>query len=97
MASRIGASECAAARYDGWHSTQEYAQVQAERPVLDIGQIEDHHFLEIQTASTADLPEAGHARRHLQPFQVPRLVLFHLGRQRRSGPDQAHVALENVE
>src|SRR5215831_17670331 len=78
-------------------SLPEDLQVKGEGPVLHVTQVEPFRLVPGQIRPTADLPQAGDARldRQPAPHMVP--VLRHLDGQRRAGPDQRHVAEQDVE
>src|SRR5690242_1575970 len=51
-----------AAQY-GWQGSGEDAQVQPERPIVDVLQVQTDPVVEPEIAAAADLPQAGQARR----------------------------------
>src|SRR5207249_1707631 len=70
---------------------------QQKGPVVNIGEVELHPVFEADLVAATDLPEASHAGFHTQPAPLPTLVACHFLWQRRSGTNQAHVALQNIE
>src|SRR5436190_4459288 len=82
---------------DRRNGTQQDAQVEPERAVLDVLEIEPHPLAEAQGTAPADLPQAGDAGLHVEPAQLPGLVLLDFLRNRGARADQAHVPLEHVE
>src|SRR5947209_694369 len=77
---------------------QENLEVQPQRPILGVVQIQADHIVEAGPAAAADLPQAGDARLHLQnPAPVPQVVSLKLVGDGRTRSDQRHFTLENVD
>src|SRR5438270_7892844 len=77
---------------DGAH---QQPQVEPQRPVLDVRQVELHHLGVGESVAAGDLPITGHARAHAVPAAVHRAKGVSVHRQR-ARPDVAHVAAEHV-
>src|SRR5919205_4157781 len=70
--------------------------VEGERPVLYVVEVQPHHLFEGEVAAAADLPVAGHAGDGPEP---PLVRLFHeieVPDGQRPGADQAHLPFEYV-
>src|SRR5262249_8379105 len=78
------------------HRAEQDLDVEAERPSIDVSEIQTHPVLEVHAVAAGDLPEAGDSRLHGEAPALPALVLLDLLRDRRARPDEAHVALEHV-
>ena len=73
-------------------------EIQARAPVVDVGQVHLHPFLEGDlVAPRGGLPDAREPRLHRQAPALPGFVLRHLGRNRRPRPHQAHLAAQHKE
>src|SRR5215204_3178730 len=72
-------------------------EVEPERPVLDVEEVEPDHLVEREPVATRHLPEPRHPRLHVEPFAVPERVRLDLVRNRGSRPDQTHVATQDVQ
>src|SRR4051812_16730814 len=79
---------------DGPHGLPEDHQVEGERPVLDVADVDAHRLVPRQVRAAADLPEAGDARLHEQPAGHVEAVLLHLAGDVRTRADEAHTAAE---
>src|SRR5258706_14478550 len=87
----------AAARKDGRDRAEEDLGVERKAPVVDVGEVQRHPFLEARDVVPArDLPEAGHAGLHREPAPLPALVARHLVGKRRPRADERHLALQDV-
>src|SRR5687767_7556465 len=78
---------------DGFH---ENLEIEAQRPVVDVLQVEFHPLLEVDRVPARDLPEAREAGADAEAAPSPGLVLRHFGGHRRTGTHEAHVAAEDV-
>ena len=65
--------------------------------MLDVVEIELHHFVERNAAPPAHLPKPGEPRPHLEPELVPFLVVLELVLQGRPRPHDGHLSLEDVD
>ena len=72
-------------------------QVEQQRPVVDVEQVEAAVGLERRVVPGLDLPQAGDAGAHLVAGLQLGGELGDLGRQRRPRADEAHVAAQHVE
>src|SRR5260370_8067909 len=61
----------------------EDTQVQAQAPILDVGEIEVHVDLERRTVASGNLPETGHAGFHVKAPVVVKFVMAGLVRRMR--------------
>src|SRR5512133_1732529 len=52
---------------------EEDRDVEPDRPVLEVVEVEPHEIVEREVAAAGDLPQAGHAREHVVAAAVPRL------------------------
>src|SRR5690606_6129827 len=86
----------AAAAYDGAKRPAENDQVQPERPLTDVRDVQPQAIVEVQLIPAGDLPEARDSGLHLEPCRVPQPI--GIGAEGRgAGPDQAHVSQQDVE
>src|SRR5438105_10096023 len=82
---------------DRGRGRQQDLDVGPQRPSPRVPQIQAHHVVEGGAAAAGNLPESGDSGLGFeQPTTMPRLVLLDLVGQRRSGPDQPHLAATNV-
>ena len=61
-AARSAHSERAAAREHGRHGLDEDAEVEEDRPALEVEEVQPHEVVEVQLRAAGDLPQAGDAR-----------------------------------
>src|SRR5579884_1123781 len=87
----------AAAEEHSGNRLQQYLDVQAQAPVLDVEQVHEHHLVEVEVTAPAHLPQPGNAAGHLQSCLLPVLVALDFGWLRRPWTDDAHVAAQHVE
>src|SRR5690554_3161184 len=67
-----------ASRDDEYRPEEDF-EIQQERPVTYVAEVQPHHLVKSRSAATLDLPKAGHSGPYfLQPSHVPRLVLLGL-------------------
>src|SRR5262249_59813329 len=59
----------------GRHRLDEDRDVEPERPVLEVVEVEPHEVVVGQVAPAGDLPEAGHPGQHVRAPPVPRREL----------------------
>ena len=59
--------------------------------------VEPDEIVELEAGSSRDLPEARHPREHVVPRLVPLLEQCVVAERERARPDEAHLALEDVE
>ena len=78
-------------------SHPENLDIEPERPVVDVPDIVFEFFLPADGIATIDLRPAGDAGAHLVAAGLFRRVAVEVFHQQRARPDQAHVALEDVE
>ena len=71
--------------------------VERERPVLDVEDVEALVRVERRVVAGLDLPQAGDARRHRLAGEQILVELGDLRRQRRPRADEAHLAAQHVE
>src|SRR6266852_6778946 len=74
----------------------EDAQVQAQTPVLDVGEIKVQVEFERRTVASGNLPETGDARFHVKPPVVVKFVMADLVNRMRAGSNQAHLPAQHV-
>src|SRR5215218_5217447 len=68
-------------------------EVETQRPLVDVLQVERDPVVEAELASAAHLPEAGHPGRGAEPAHEPRLVEeLHVAHGHRSRTHERHVA-----
>src|SRR6476660_7704967 len=72
-------------------------QIVRDGPILDVEEVEANVVVERQLAAASRLPEARDAGADLESIAVPVLVGSDLLGERRPGPDQAHLALQDVQ
>src|SRR5437868_3477757 len=81
----------------GRNRPQHDADVEPERPVLNVLAIQSHDLLEVHDmAATTHLPKTRDARLGTKPPKVVRLVVLEIGFEERTGSHEGHVAPENV-
>src|SRR5437867_688581 len=78
------------------HRAGQDLQVEAERPVLDVVDVEHDPFVEAELAATADLPQAGDAGYDLEAAPLPLFVALDLVGDRWTWPNQAHLTPQHV-
>lgn len=77
---------------------EENFNIQLERPVVYILQVQIHPLVEAQVVAVwLYLPDAGDARLHGETPSVPDVVLGYFRRKGRPRADEAHLAFEYVE
>src|SRR3954447_10862644 len=86
-----------ARRQHGKDRLPEDLQVEGERPVLDVVEVESDAVLPRQVGPAADLPEARDPWLDQQPPVDVVRVVGDFARQRRPRPDERHVAADDVE
>src|SRR5262245_5591118 len=86
----------ASAAENGGNGLEQDLEVQSQRPVVDVLQVQLPPLLEVDGVAPRDLPEAGEARPDAEAPARPELVLLDFGRDGRTGADEAHVPLEDV-
>src|SRR5262245_40209845 len=59
------------------NGAEEDLEVEPQRPLIDVGEVELHPGLEVDLVAAADLPDAGDAGPHREPAPLPALVLDH--------------------
>ena len=74
----------------------EDAQVEPERPALDVVKVQLDPAVEVIVAPGGDLPQAGDPRLDRQPAPVPERVTGDFAGQWRPRADQTHLALQHV-
>src|SRR5258707_9149385 len=86
---------------NGRNGARKDFEVQEERPLADVLQIQFHPLFERHGASAADLPQAGDAGADAETAALPvftilgeQIVIAHL---QRPGTEQAHMGLEYIE
>ena len=72
-------------------------ELHPERHAAGVPDVEAHHVLEGRAVLSAHLPQAGQARRGVEPLAVPLVVFLRFIRQARPRPHQAHVAPQHVD
>src|SRR5215510_13384514 len=72
-------------------------QIEPERPILNVEDVELYHLFERKAITTADLPEPCQSGLYIQPLTMPGFVAFDFVWNRRTGTDQTHFPLEDVE
>src|SRR5436305_9427792 len=87
---------CFAAQEHGQRA-QHDLEVEPERPVLYVEEVEANHLVERESVAARHLPESRHARLHVEPLAVPEFVRLDLVRYGRARADEAHVAAKDVE
>src|SRR5436190_9093152 len=81
---------------DGRHGAGQDRDVEPERPVLEVVEVEPHEVVEAEIGTAGDLPEPGQARENEVALEVPALELLVVAQRQRSRPDEAHLAPEHV-
>src|SRR6266850_1219049 len=73
------------------------AEIQKERPVVDVPHVQLEAVLPRQSVAPADLSEPCKARTNLVTARLPARIPIEVLRQKRARADEAHVAPEHVE
>src|SRR4051812_5924854 len=90
-------SACPFRAHDHEQRAREDPEVEPQRPVRDVRQVELHPSIEARdVVSSADLPETGDPRDHGQSLRLPSRVCSDFARRRRPGTDEAHVTHQDV-
>src|SRR4029453_8114901 len=71
--------------------------VEPDRPVLEVGEIEAHEVVEGEPGAPRDLPETGHPREDSVTLTVPVLEQPVVAEWKRPRADEAHLSLEHVD
>src|SRR5947208_3024355 len=69
-------------------------EVERERPVLDVADVDAHRVVPGEIRAAADLPQAGETGLDQEASVHVVAVLLDLALQRRARPDQRHAAAE---
>src|SRR5207244_8008529 len=86
----------ARAAEDGRDRLGENRDVEPDRPVLEVVEVEPDEVVEAEVRAAGDLPEPRHARADEIALAVPALELGVVAQRQRAGPDEAHLAAEHV-
>src|SRR5439155_4705999 len=81
---------------DCWEGLRQDRDVQPDRPVLEVVEVEPDEVVEAEARAARDLPEAGHAREHEVALAVPGLEVLVVAERQRPRADEAHLAAEHV-
>src|SRR6266404_1773492 len=95
---RLPGSACAARQYDRGNGAQQNRSVQAERPVIDILQIQLHPLFKGEITATRNLPQTGESGLHAKASFLPRF--FHaegIAQRQRPWAHDAHVAQQHID
>lgn len=85
------------AKYDCAGGAQQDFYVHPRRPAAGVPQIEADHIIELNAASTIDLPQASYTGLCFkQSAPVPQVIRLNLVWHWGTGPDQRHLALQYV-
>src|SRR5215213_11654373 len=87
----------AAAREDREGRLEENRDVEPDRPVLDVEEIEPHQVVEGEVRAAGDLPQARDPRQDEVALPVPVLETFVVADGERPRADEAHLPSEDVE
>src|SRR5919108_1754292 len=87
----------ASAREHGWDRLQENGDVEPDRPVLQVIEVEPDEIVETEVRAARDLPEAGQAREDEVALAVPGLELLVVAKREGPRPDQAHLPAQHVQ
>ena len=71
-------------------------QVETERPVVDVVEVEPSIGAEVRIVACLHLPQTGHTGWHAQSVEQSVVELRHLVGQRRPRPHEAHLAAQHV-
>src|SRR4051812_22360214 len=83
---------------DRWNGSEKYADIEPERPLLDVLPVKVDDVLEVEHfAPSAHLPEAGDAGLGVEATEVVVLVRLEIGLEEGSRTDERHLADQNVE
>src|SRR5579862_1045374 len=78
------------------NGAQENFQVEPQRPVVEVKQVELHPVLEINSVAALERPQAGQAGTHAQAPPLPRFIFLHFLRNGRSRADERHVTTQDI-
>ena len=71
--------------------------VEPDRPVLEVGEVEPDEIVEREARASGDLPEPGHPGEHEIPGAMPVLEELVVAKRQRPRPDEAHLAPQRVD
>src|SRR5262249_62052657 len=95
--SNASASVGSAPRNDGGDGLRENRDVEPDRPVVEVVEIEANEIVEGQVRAAGDLPEPCHAGQDEVALPVPFVEELEVSERQRSRPDEAHLAAQDVD
>src|SRR3712207_4165724 len=90
-------SEGAAARQHGGQSPQQDAQVEPDRPALEVEEVQADEVVEVELAAPRDLPQPRDPGQDKVALAVPVLEALVIAQGQRARPDQRHLSHQDVE
>src|SRR5581483_2801916 len=87
----------AAPREHGRQGLREDRDVEPDRPVLEVVEVEAHEVVERQLDPTGDLPQPRHPGQDEVALAVPVLELHEIAQRQRPRPDERHLAAQHVQ
>src|SRR5262249_61197813 len=86
----------AAAAEDGRDGLDQDRDVEPDRPVLEVEEVEPDEVVEAEVRAARDLPEAGHAGDDDVGLAVPGVEALVVAQRQRARADEAHLAAQHV-
>src|SRR5205823_1235868 len=77
-----------------WDGAKQQLEVEPQRPVRSVEIVDLDHLVKGHARGAEHLPEAGHARREVEPPALPAVDAAVLVENERPRPDQAHLAAQ---
>src|SRR4051812_13775293 len=93
----VSQSVRAAPREHRGERLDENRDVEPDRPVLEVVEVEADEVVEAERDPARDLPEPGHPRQHEVALAVPVLELDVVADRQRPRPDEAHLGAQDVQ
>src|SRR5688572_749813 len=87
----------ASACENGRDRLQEDGDVEPDRPVLEVVEVQANKVVEAEVRAARDLPEAGQARQDEVALAVPRLELLVVAKRQRPRADETHLPAQHVQ
>src|SRR5205085_5476669 len=87
----------AAPRENGWDGLEQDAQVERERPVLEVDEVEVDEVVEVELRAAGHLPQAGDAGEDEIALAVPVVEHVVVAFGQRTWADERHLATKHVD
>src|SRR6476659_10774635 len=80
-----------AAAQDGQRGARDDLDVEPDRPVLDVVEVEPHEVVEVELGAARDLPQTRDAGQHAGTAAMTAVEQLAIAPRRRARPDQGHI------